>query len=204
MSKPAPLRHGVHYHIYNRGNNRENLFREERNYPYFLKLYAKHIEPVAETFAYCLLKNHFHFLVRIKDPKGFEQHPKGLEDPSGVKLPEPSQCFSNLFNAYTKSINKAYERTGSLFEHPFGRIAVTRHAYLMRLVTYIHQNPQKHGFVADFRDWPYSSYHALSDPSGPNRESVLEWFYNREQFANAHAQLIAENEIVALAPDDFD
>jgi hypothetical protein len=55
--------------IYNRGNNGENLFREQRNYPYFLKLYAKHIEPIAETYAYCLLRNHFHLLVKIKDEK---------------------------------------------------------------------------------------------------------------------------------------
>ena len=56
-----PLQFGQYYHIYNRGNNRENLFAEQRNYPYFLKLYAKHILPVAKTFAYCLLPNHFHF-----------------------------------------------------------------------------------------------------------------------------------------------
>jgi hypothetical protein len=66
MSKPTPLRYGEYYHIYNRGNNRENVFIEERNYPYFLKLYAKHVEPIADTYAYCLLRNHFHVLVRIK------------------------------------------------------------------------------------------------------------------------------------------
>jgi putative transposase len=58
---------GVFYHIYNRGNNRENIFREERNYAYFLQLYTRHIAPIAETYAYCLLKNHFHLLIRVKD-----------------------------------------------------------------------------------------------------------------------------------------
>lgn len=62
----APLQPGVIYHIYNRGNNREDLFREERNYRYFLQLYARHVHPIADTFAYCLLQNHFPFLVRIK------------------------------------------------------------------------------------------------------------------------------------------
>jgi putative transposase len=66
MTSPTPLQPGQYYHIYNRGNNRENVFIEKRNYPYFLKLYARHIEPVADTYAYCLLRNHFHFLVRIK------------------------------------------------------------------------------------------------------------------------------------------
>jgi putative transposase len=61
-----PLQYGQYYHIYNRGNNRENLFVEQRNYPYFLKQYTKHILPVAETFAYCLLPNHFHFAIRTR------------------------------------------------------------------------------------------------------------------------------------------
>ena len=40
MTKPEPLRYGQFYHVYNRGNNGETLFREQRNYPYVLKLYA--------------------------------------------------------------------------------------------------------------------------------------------------------------------
>ena len=63
MSAYTPLRRGGYYHVYNRGNNRENLFREQRNYVYFFDLYAKHIELVAETYAYCLMRNHFHLLV---------------------------------------------------------------------------------------------------------------------------------------------
>ncbi len=60
MTSPSPLKPGVYYHIFNRGTNRENVFIEERNYRYFLQLYLKYIEAVAETFAFCLLKNHFH------------------------------------------------------------------------------------------------------------------------------------------------
>jgi REP element-mobilizing transposase RayT len=66
MTSPVALQHGQYYHVYNRGNNRENVFVEERNYRYFLKLYANYIEPIADTYAYCLLRNHFHLLVRIK------------------------------------------------------------------------------------------------------------------------------------------
>ena len=66
MTSPSPLQYSTYYHIYNRGNNRQNVFFEERNYRYFLQLYAKYIEPVADTYAYCLLPNHFHLLVRTK------------------------------------------------------------------------------------------------------------------------------------------
>ena len=61
------------YHIYNRGNNHENLFIEERNYFHFLNLWQKHVTPIADTFAFCLMKNHFHLLIRIKDDKAIEQ-----------------------------------------------------------------------------------------------------------------------------------
>ena len=82
MSSPPPLAYNCYYHIYNRGNNRENLFKQDRNYRYFLKLYAKHIEPIADTFAYCLLPNHFHLLVRIKGET--EQNLSGFENLTGL------------------------------------------------------------------------------------------------------------------------
>ena len=66
MPGPEPLQPGEYYHIYNRGIDGEVLFREVRNYHHFLRLWAKYIEPVADTYAYCLLSNHFHFLIRIK------------------------------------------------------------------------------------------------------------------------------------------
>ena len=196
MSNPIPLHPGQYYHIYNRGNNRENIFREERNYPYFLKLYARHIEPIAETYAYCLLRNHFHFLVQIKD----ESDLTGLQDLSGL-----SQAFSNLFNAYARAFNKAYQRTGALFQRPFGRIHVATNVHLIQLVIYIHQNPEKHGFVTDFRDWPYSSYHALlsGQPTRVKRDEVLTWFDGAKHFADVHRQTVDEQKIAPLAPDDY-
>jgi hypothetical protein len=67
MSKNhQPIQHEAYFHVYNRGINGETLFREPENYKHFLRLYEKYIDPVAETFAWCLLKNHFHLLLRIK------------------------------------------------------------------------------------------------------------------------------------------
>ena len=66
----------MYYHIYNRGNNSENLFLEKRNYPYFLSLYQKHIAPVTDTFAYCLLRNHFHVAGRIKTEEEYLEYLK--------------------------------------------------------------------------------------------------------------------------------
>ena len=107
----------------------------------------------------------------------------------------PSQAFSNLFNAYTKAFNKTYGRTGTLFERPFHRREVTSEGYALRLVTYIHQNPQKHGFVDDFRDWPYTSYAAIlsQHPTHIQREAVLEWFQGAENFEAEHQQVLSDD-----------
>ena len=67
MQTIQPLENGKYYHIYNRGINSDVLFKENDNCEYFLKLYDLHIDPIADTFAWCLMKNHFHFLVRIKN-----------------------------------------------------------------------------------------------------------------------------------------
>jgi len=197
MHDLVPLEYGQYYHIYNRGNSGENIFVEERNYPYFLGLYVKYIEPIADTFAYALLRNHFHLLVRIKDPSDLA----GFGNLPGLKT---TQQFSNFFNSYAKSINKAYGRTGSLFQKRFGRIPVTSDGYFTALVRYIHFNPQKHGFVGDFREYPYSSYQAmLSDKATRlKREVVLEWFGDRAAFVEFHEDLAGLGDLPGLVEDD--
>ncbi len=182
MSRPKPLLYSQYYHVYNRGNNGEILFLEERNYHYFLKLYAKYLEPVVETYSYCLMPNHFHMLVRVLDP------PDECQSSEDLHSLQASRAFSNLFSTYTKAINKAYSRTGSLFEKPFKRIWVDSDDYFATLVVYIHRNPQNHGFVVDFRDWPYSSYRAVltSALTRVRRSDVIEWFGNQQDFVSAH------------------
>jgi putative transposase len=141
---------GFVYHIFNRGNNLENIFIEEKNYIFFLSLLKKYISPAAEIYAYCLLKNHFHLALRIKD---IELLPDKLKQ-------KPYLAFSNMFNAYSKAINKAYNRHGSLFQEHLHRIRVQDEEYLMQLIAYIHLNPIKHKFADDFKSYRYSSYQA--------------------------------------------
>ena len=204
-----PLQFGQYYHIYNRGNNRENLFVEPRNYPYFLRLYAKHIQPVAQTFAYCLLPNHFHFFIRTRTEE--EQNQIGsiskIEPISPIsptfKLREPSRAFNNMFIAYARAFNKATNRTGVLFETPFGRKLVDSDAYFITLITYIHRNPQKHGLVHDFREWKWSSFGALSStkPTKIQRDEVLAWFGGLDAFLDLHIRDVDETSISSLLLD---
>ena len=57
------LEFGKYYHIYNRGINSCDLFVENENYEHFLRLYEKYINPIVDTYAWVLMKNHFHLLV---------------------------------------------------------------------------------------------------------------------------------------------
>ena len=207
MPDPAPLQPDRFYHLFNRGNAGEDLFREPRNYPYFLELYQHHIHPIASTFAYCLMRNHFHLLIKIRGENEIAQHLTGFRNLSGVNQSRVvSQQFSNLFNAYTKSINKAYERTGNLFERPFERIEVNSDNYFTNLIFYIHFNPQKHGFVNDFRSWKWSSYNGLlaNGPSRLQRDELLQWFCGRERFMDFHNGAVDEKLIFRLVQADRD
>ncbi len=200
MSYDTPLMSGHYHHIYNRGNNGENLFIEERNYAYFFQLYTRYIFPVAETFAYCLMKNHFHLLVRMR------QNPDlpGFRNLEGLNAePNYSQSFSNFFNAYTKSFNKTYHRTGSLFQKNFKRILIHSDSFLIHLVSYIHRNPQKHGFSDDFKSYPFSSYLTIRQEKQSRIEvaQVLEWFGGLSNFEHYHQQF-DETKIAHLMVDD--
>lgn len=129
---------------------------------------------VAETYAYCLLKNHFHLLIRTRSeeeilkPKKKEIFAKGdAQSEDFLKESEKksvswhlSNSFASLFKSYAQAINIAHKRTGRLFEEPFRRVLVDNDAYFTELIYYIRHNSQKHGFVKDFRDYPHSSYHS--------------------------------------------
>jgi putative transposase len=193
MQTVYPLRAGGYYHIFDRGVNRENIFIEERNYAYFLSLYALHIHPVAETYAYCLLRNHFHILVKINPVPEISSSP-------------PSKAFNNFLTAYAKGFNKTYNRTGALFQHHFSRIPIFSDQYFSTLVRYIHQNPCKDGFVHDFRDWPFSSYHELASKAYTQlaRPTVLDWFGNANGFHKSHSKPIREVDFREIIGNDMD
>ena len=183
-----PIEQGSYYHIYNRGNNRCDVFFDVDSYYYFLKLYDKYITPVADTLAWCLLKNHFHILVYIKLNHEINQDKLEFSTVEKPKVISASRQFSHLFNAYTQGINKKFNRTGSLFESRFERKKITSDAYLQKVIFYIHNNPVHHGFTKNINLYPWSSYETIiSDkPTKLKREDVIEFYHNKENFIEYH------------------
>jgi putative transposase len=179
------------YHIYTHANGNENLFRCEENYRYFLAKYAERIYAVVDTYAYCLMPNHLHLMVRVRSEEE-------IATLSGFRtLTESqkyvSQQFSHLFNGYTQAYNKMYDRRGSLFERPFKRKIVSDENYFTQLIAYIHNNPVHHGFCKNLIDWPYSSFHAylVDKPTKLNKKYLDEWFGNREALLEFHQKWLS-------------
>jgi REP element-mobilizing transposase RayT len=136
------------YHIYNRGNNRENIVIERKNYGYFIRLVRRYLLPVVDVLAYCIMPNHYHLLVLVK------QTPE-VSETSGVSR-TVSNAMMRLSVAYTKAINKRYSRVGSLFQRPF-RAKPIPSDLLLDVSCYVHHNPVAAGFVEDAVDWDFSS-----------------------------------------------
>ena len=169
--KSEVLEKDHYYHIYNRGINSCTIFINESNYNYFIRLFIKHLIPYVTVYAYCLLNNHFHFVIRVDT------------EPEIV-----SQKFSNFFNAYVKSFNNAHGRTGSLFERPFKRIKLDSEHYLINLIIYVNTNPAKHDILYNFEDYSFSSYHQTLVKNSQIIEyaEVLDLFDDLENFKYLH------------------
>jgi len=132
---------GHYYHIYNRGAGGGPLFFNPGNYEYCLRLVKRYAARYGVTvIAYCLMPNHYHFLLR-----------QGADTPL-------SRFVNVLFNAYVQAVNRQQGRTGTVFEGRFRHVWVDREEYLVHLCRYIHLNPVKAGLVSRPEAWPYSNY----------------------------------------------
>jgi putative transposase len=187
-----PVVEGQFFHIYNRGVNGETIFKEKKNYYFFLEQYKFYCSSILDTLAYSLLKNHFHLLVYVK---------KNMEVPrrdgKGMFRLNASKQLGHFFNSYAQSINRANNRTGPLFESPFERKLVEDESYILAMIYYCHLNPVKHEFVKDLRDWEFSSYHSIlaNDSSLVVVPEVIRRFGSIAGFENAHLEKLNETRL---------
>ena len=193
----------AHYHVYNRTNNREALFHDDTDRRFFMEQYKRFVADYVDTYAYCLLPNHFHWAVRIKSAVALaalsEQIPapqrtaaqhfllaQQEEERDFHRLLE--RQFTRMFTAYAMFFNGRYTRSGNLFHRPFKRIAVDDDNHLNWLVYYVHHNPKKHGITHDFLQYPWSSYAALISQKSTalSREAVWALFGSKAHFIAFH------------------
>ncbi|OFX60245.1 MAG: hypothetical protein A2046_05820 [Bacteroidetes bacterium GWA2_30_7] len=196
-----PLEPDKYYHIYNHAVGKSNLFETEGNYFFFLEKYKQYISSYVDTFAYCLLPNHFHLAVRIKNVLQFPKLSESfkLSESLGNSVPTfISKQFSNFFSCYSQSFNKQQSRRGGLFEHKFRRKHISTEAYFKNLIHYIHYNPVHHGFVEDLRDWKFTSYESYFSPKATllKRDEVISWFQDKKGFEEFHKRELDDKMII--------
>jgi REP element-mobilizing transposase RayT len=183
------------YHVFNRGIAKAALFKNDNNYIYFLKKYHYYISPVADTLAFCLLNNHFHFLIRIKSVKEIRQNLHSRKHQAQSIEAINSRQFANFFNGYAQAYNKMFQRNGGLFEEPFRRKEYFYDDDIKYLIAYIHLNPLKHRFTKNYQEYPYSSYNHLINLGRVitlptlDAETTISYYTNLEKFIEYHQQL---------------
>lgn len=176
------------YHVYNQGNNKQKVFYSDENYIFFLRKIKKHILPFADILAWCLMPNHFHLMIYVKEADVADTHPMTLSHRMSnhnhhqiIQMSNLSQSIAILLRSYTRAINKQEQKTGSLFRpHTkaiclskaesitpsyfnsyFGtylNLSIPEREYPQLCFNYIHQNPVKANLVKRAEDWDYSSF----------------------------------------------
>jgi putative transposase len=173
------------YHIYNRAHGKEALFLQPEHYKFFLTKYKQYIFPIAETFCYCLMPNHFHFLIRFKDEEQLNLLNTKKDKDFSEFLSSQLNCF---FMSYSKAFNKQQSRKGSLFINRFKRKMVNDVTYFRKVVHYIHFNPVVAELCNEPKDWKYSSFKGIVSSSSSllKKEEVISVFENLENFIYVH------------------
>ncbi len=154
------------YHIYNRGNNSQPIFFERENYLFFLRKMKQELTPFCDVLAYCLMPNHYHLLVRVKN----------LNELTGSELSVViSRKLGTLQSSYTRAINRSFKRHGSLFQQKVKAKHILKYGHIC--FHYIHQNPLKARLCSNLQDWEFSSfpdYLGLRNGSLPNKVLALD------------------------------
>lgn len=187
----TPLISGEYYHIYNRGSEKRNIFTQSRDFTRFLKtvFYYQFIGPknsfskyqknkidylkplskekIVELVCYCLMPNHFHFLVRQLADNG------------------TSKFMSQITNSYTKYFNTKYNRIGPLLQGAFKAVIIESDEQFMHVSRYIHLNPVVSNIVKMPQDYSWSSYKEFVNRQGGicEPESILDLFPSSEKYA---------------------
>lgn len=143
------------YHVYNRGHNKQRIFINHKDYSRYLKRAHEYIDKhKVSLFAYCLMPNHIHLLIRHRQD-------------GDVPI---DRFIHRLHTAYTMYFNKKYERVGSVFQGRFKAKLVDTDEYLLHVSRYIHINPielfhaQGRALISELRAYPWSSYGEYVEP----------------------------------------
>ena len=179
------------------------MFLSDENRLFFLRRYAEILSPFINTYCWCLLPNHFHFLIRIKTEGEIHHYLNNPEltltitEKKFLKEQIPltvliEKSFTRFFQSYAQAFNKSQERLGNLFYKPFKRVLIKNDHHFTQTIIYVHANPVKHKISNDFTSYKWSSWKGLlsNKPTNLLRNEMIEWFGNKDLFIEAHQKNI--------------
>jgi len=190
------------YHVYNQGNNQQPIFTTEEDYYIFLRMIRKTISPYCEIIAYCLMPNHFHFLIYT------DERVNRIIKQGGLQIDPVTNGFRKLLSGYARIYNKRNNKSGSLFRQKtkvkclsdINILAIPGKKlqdYYFTCFHYIHQNPFRAGLVGKIEDWNFSSfkdYALLRNGTLCNKELASKFCsYNPSDFIKTSYEIIADD-----------
>ena len=179
------------YHVFFRGINKQNLFEEEQDYKIMLQTIEKlKKEMQFEVYAYCLMSNHVHILLKERE------------------IGDISLIMKRLLTKYARWYNIKYKRSGTLIENRYKSKPVEVDQYFLALIRYIHQNPVKAKIVSNAEEYPWSSFNQYINgkESIADIEFVLSMI-SQKDFAAFHEETDREiftvNDKMRLSDDEI-
>ena len=154
------------YHIYNQGNNKELIFFQEKNYLFFLRKMRQYLSPYIDFLSYCLMPNHFHFLVLVRATTLHinKTTERSLNTAIGIMLRSYTNAINiqegrtgSLFRARTKAKNGWIDEVITLGSRNENLLFRPDNDYARQCFLYIHNNPVKAGLTQEPEGWLYSS-----------------------------------------------
>jgi len=183
------------YHVMIRGNRKQDIFLEDEDRFRFIKVLKK-VKQKKEymLYAYCLMNNHVHLLIKEKDE-------------------QLSQTMKRINVSYVNYFNQKYQQIGHLFQDRYKSEPIESENYLLAVLSYIHNNPLNAFMVKNLEEYPWSSYYIYTDESSQQaflieRKDVLSLFSSDKDraidlFIQYHHQNIQEkNDIIELPEKD--
>jgi putative transposase len=146
------------FHVYNRGNQQQPIFFNKENYLFFLQKVRSHLCPICDILAYCLMPNHFHFLIRTNAKT---VAPAAIPN-RAIRMNAFSKEMGKLLSSYTRALQKQEGFTGSLFQQKTkakqvsGRM-INGADYTITCLRYILHNPVAAKLVTHPVDWAFSN-----------------------------------------------
>lgn len=203
----APFEFQNHYHILFRSIDGIPLFKTEKEHLFFLEKWKRFTDPVFETWAYSLLDNHAHFIIKVKQQEEAIQTLSALTEDAKTKAIREflekkdasligsiiERQINSFMVSFTNTYNNIIERKGGLFQQPFRRSLIASDAHIQQAIVYAHANAQKHKLVKDFKMHRFNSYQAVLDRNETfiNVATVINFFGGIGKFISIHSEQVA-------------